>query len=839
MAELADLLKAAWRSRFGSPIRITGGVPPYQPQRKDQGVNTLLQDFWNAWRRLLREPRAAVGSVLLLALAIGVTSAMFAVIDAFIVRPAPFRDPGTLAKLDVMVGAEYGRVDLATIRAWRNSGVFESVQGVGMNAVGEFDGATGPVIRSGARITPGTFAMLGVSPMLGREFVIGEGREGNDRYVILSEPAWRELFNADPAIVGKTVEISKESIVVVGVMPPGLRFPHRGNGIWRPLDLDAPSARAARGQVLAFARRKATIPADETARLASDAIAPLSPKPSTTKLRPAAAGLLDDYSRESLLALVAGVGLVFLVLCANVANLILARTTARRREFGVCSALGASRGRLLRQVLLENTAIGVCATVLGLGLAYALVAIGQSALPEDLLWRTLNPLDLDLRAVLATSAAGMVAVLLAGLPAAWLGTRGDVIETVRLASRGGTDTPGSRRATQALLVVEVAMAVALLASAGLQVRSFVNLTSADRGLDADNVLIAKMTLPPAQFADRASQSVTSSLIQERLGALPGVDKVTLASNLPPNTGDLHFSFDVQTTLPGAAPVRINMMHSYSVAPAFFDVFGIQIKQGRGFEVTDDAGAAVLSENLAHALFGDVSPVGQTFSFGKTTYHVVGIATEIRNSLTDPREDYPEFYSPWYRAAAPGAAASAPVSSSVTVGLHCADPCASVESVRQAIASISAGIVVRSIEPLSKDFLEQLSWPRVAAAVATSFAGLALFATAAGLYGVLAYVVSRRRREFGIRAALGAAPRALRRSVLADGMRVSVAGVALGVAAGWGLSRWLASVQFGVSFFDPLTWLVVISAVLVIALLSSWRPATDAMRVDPSEMLREP
>ncbi|MEO6223528.1 MAG: FtsX-like permease family protein, partial [Vicinamibacterales bacterium] len=272
---------------------------------------------------------------------------------------------------------------------------------------------------------------------------------------------------------------------------------------------------------------------------------------------------------------------------------------------------------------------------------------------------------------------------------------------------------------------------------------------------------------------------------------------------------------------------------------FFDVFGIQLKQGRGFEATDDAGAAVLSENLAHALFGDQSPVGQSFSFGKATYHVVGVAAEIRNSLTDPREDYPEFYSPWYRSAEPGTTASAPVTSSVTVGLHCSDPCASTESVRQAIASVSAAIVVKSIEPLSKDFLAQLSRPRVAAAVAASFAGLALFATAAGLYGVLAYVVSRRKREFGIRAALGAAPAALRRSVLADGIRVSIAGVALGVAAGWGLSRWLASVQFGVTFFDPITWSVVVGAVFVITLLSAWRPATDAMRVDPSEMLREP
>jgi putative ABC transport system permease protein len=839
ISELVDLLKAEWRSRFGSPFPITGGVAPRVPNEPRPTMRAFLDDVRSSWRKLIRQPRAVTGTILLLALAIGVTSAMFAVVDAFLVRPAPFKSPDTLAQLWIKNTNGSSRISFATARAWRDSGVFEAVHPVVINAMGEFRGASGVETRSGARIPPGLFATLGIAPLMGREFVAGEGREGNEGVVILSSPAWRELFDADPMIVGKTVEISKKPIVVVGVMPDGFRFPHRGNGIWWPLDPDAPSVAAGKSQLLVFARRRASMPVVEAERLASPVVASLLGSTASTQVRPMGAGLMDDYSRESIRALGVGVGLVFLLLCANVTNLIMARTTARRQEFGVCSALGASRARLLRQVFLENVAMGVCATALGLGLAYALVTIAQNTLPEELLWRTLNPLDLDLRTVAATSGAGMIAVLLAGLPSAWFGTRADANETLQQSSRGGTDTPASRRLSRLLLVVEVAMAVALLASAGLQVRSFVNLTTADRGLDSDRVLIAKFSLPETTVPDPASQAVMATRVEDQLRALPGIEGVTRASNIPPDTGSIHFAFDVQTTASGASPVRVETMRSYYVAPKFFEIFGIALLQGRGFEPNDDERAAVLSETLARKLFGEGSAVGQSFTFARQTYHVVGVAREIRNSLTDPRQDAPEFYSPWYRVRAPGAAATAPVSGTLTFGLRCADPCASHESIRGAVEQVSAAMKTTSIYPLSRDFMEQLSRPRVAAVIATLFAGLALFATAAGLYGVLAYVVSRRRREFGIRAALGAEPSALRLTVIADGLRVTTVGVLVGVAAGWTLSRWLASVQFGVTFFDPATWFAVVVIVALIALIAAWRPATSAMRVDPSEMLREP
>jgi putative ABC transport system permease protein len=825
-AESTNLLVTAVRARLGRRALITGGHPPPTPRKAGSPVRAVIDDVMSGWRRMVRQPRAALGVIALLTLAVGVASAMFTVVDAFLVRTAPFRDPGSLARISI-AGTGGTRTELAAARAWRDSGVFESVIPAIMNATVEFDGPTGPAFQTGARVTPGTFAQLGVAPLLGREFVQGEGLEGNEDYILLSEEVWRARFGADPAIVGKPIIVSKQPRIVVGIMPSGLRFPLRG-GIWLPFDLDRPSTDAARNQSLIFVRRQPGMSAAEADRLATEVVQKQLAGTGTVTSR-AAGSTLDDYSRASIVSLSIGVALVFVLLCANVSNLILARTAARRQEFGVCSALGASRFRMMRQVLFENAALGVVASVLGLALAYGLIALANTTLPEDILWRTLNPLDVDIRAVAATSVIGVLAVMLAGLPAAWLGTRVGVNESIG-ASRGGTDSPGGRRLTRGLLVVEVAMAVAVLASAGLHVRSFVNLVNADRGLDTDRVLVATATLPTG--ATGASGAVLASDAEARVAALPGVERVTRTPHVPPDHGSLFFGLQFQTDIPESPTVTSTLLRSYDVPAGFFETFGIRIVDGRGFDATDDEHTLVISEQLAQQLYGDQSAAGRTLTLWKRPYRVVGVATEIRNSITEPREDHPEFYMRW----------SAPVGTVATrevrIGIRCAQPCASHESIRQAISSVGAGVEVTALRELSDDFLEQLARPKMAAVVAAAFSGLALLATAAGLYGVLAYAVSRRRREFGIRAALGAHPSQLRRLVLRDGVVVTSIGLIVGLGAGWGLARWLESVRYGVTFLDPLTWGTVTLTVLVVAVVASWIPARTAMRVDPAEMLRE-
>src|SRR6185436_2746876 len=293
IAELFDLIRAALRARTGRVLPITGGVTPYDPKDPRPAMRPFLDDVRNSWRKLIRQPRAVTGTILLLALAIGVTSAMFAVVDAFLVRPAPFRDPDTLAQLWIKQKTRSGRVEFTTARAWRDSGVFEAVHPVVINAMGEFRGASGNETRSGARVPPGLFATLGIAPLMGREFVAGEGREGNEGFVILSSPAWHELYASDPAIVGKTVEINQKPVVVVGVMPDGFRFPHRGNGIWWPLDPAAPSVGASKSQVLIFARRRASMPVAEAERMATSVVASLLGATATAQVQPSGAGMID------------------------------------------------------------------------------------------------------------------------------------------------------------------------------------------------------------------------------------------------------------------------------------------------------------------------------------------------------------------------------------------------------------------------------------------------------------------------------------------------------------------------------------------------------------------
>jgi hypothetical protein len=297
-------------------------------------------------------------------------------------------------------------------------------------------------------------------------------------------------------------------------------------------------------------------------------------------------------------------------------------------------------------------------------------------------------------------------------------------------------------------------------------------------------------------------------------------------------GSLYFGAQFQTDIAGSTPFTTSLLRSYDVPEGFFETFGIRIVDGRGFEASDDALTLVLSEQLARQLYGDQSPVGRIVTAWKRPYRVVGVATEIRNSITEPREDHPEFYMRW------SGPDSDTASRSVTIGIRCAEPCASQSSIRDAITAVSAGIEVNSLRELSDDFLEQLARPRMAAVVAAAFSGLALLATAAGLYGVLAYAVSRRRREFGIRAALGALPSDIRGLVLRDGVAVTTIGLAVGLGAGWGLARWLESVRYGVTFLDPLTWSVVTLTIFIVAVAASWVPARTATRVDPADMLRE-
>jgi predicted permease len=799
-----------------------GGI--VQAKEMVREVRTLsLESVWLDVRHALRTLAAHRGFTLaaagMLALAIGITTAMFTIVDSLILRPVPFRDPGQLAH--VWMGTDHGGrvlVAPAVVRAWRESPAFEAVESA-MSGTALLEAGDIVVTRGIATVTPGVFDMLGVRPIRGRLFDTREGRSGQADRVLVSETVWRTLYAADPALVGRSVTVDGEPLTVVGILPADFRFPSSATVLWRPTDLDRPGQMAQ-----AFVRFAHGVPREDALRLATDAARAADAK--NTELRPwvsTLAGLEDPYSTRAMPLLAGGVVLVFLVLCANVCSLLLARVTVRRREFSMRAALGASRWRLLRQALVESGVLGALGVIVGAGVAWQLVSIARALLPGPLLTQTLNPLNLDERALAVSSVAGLVATVAAGLLPAWLGTRVDAGDSLRVVDRGGTETRGARTLARGLLVVEVALACTLLVGATLLMRSFVNLAGADRGLDTSGVTTLWLNVTAA--SDAAVREVIVRSLEDELRQLPGVQQVAWSYGVPPG-GGVTFSGDWTSDLLGAPAVNMTVT-LYVVSPEFFSLYGVPIIRGRSFSGYDPATSVIVSERLAQALWPDVDPIGRTFRFEGNEAHVVGLAREIHYPSIDARLDGPEFYRPYT------AIASTPM-----ISLRCAPACPDGAVIRHRLASTHPTVAVQDAGPVERRYEAQLARPRATAALAVVFAAIAVVAAAGGLFSVLSYAVSRRRREFGIRTALGASQRQIRRVVLREGLIVATSGLAIGSLFAAALARALASLQYGVSPGDPLSWSIVLGLIAVTTVAASWGPARAAGRLDPLVLLRE-
>lgn len=790
----------------------------------------LIDDLRHAVRRLRSRPAMMLAAAAMLGLGIGLTTAMFTVVDALIVRPVPFKDPDRLARV-VMWTRNGGRnaVSPAVLEAWRRSPVFEAAEGATRGA-SIVETGTGPVVRASARVSPRLFEMLGARPVKGRAFDAGEGRAGSDDRVLLSEDLWRSAFGADPDLVGRRVTIDGASTLVVGLMPRDFRFPEWNTVVWRPIDFAAPPPALAGEFPEAFVRLASGIPRADAMRVATDlarsADAGLTPQMRATPN--ALAGMtIDPYYQRALPVLAGAVGLVFLVLCANVCSLLLARLTARQREFRMCAALGASRARLMKQASIEHGLLGLAGAAVGVGLAWTLVALTRAFLPEAFLLRTLNPVDLDVRALLVAASAGFLATLVAGVVPAWMGTRPDPSSSLARTDRATTESRGARALTRSLLISEVALACTLLAGAALLVRSFVKLASVDRGLQTDGVLTAWVALPAKTFPAGPARVAITSALESTVRVLPGVERVALTSGLPPGGGGSHYYDDWIADGQGGRPQTLAVA-SYSVGPDFFELYGIPILRGRRFQSGDGPDRAIVGERLAARLWPGANPVGGRFHFGKQSYEVVGMAREINLPSLETRRDLPEFYTPF----------TSGVSSYVFMNIRCQARCPDEAVVRRQILATVPGANIVTLASLTEAYREELARPRASAALAGTFAVIALVAAAGGLFSVLSYAVGRRRREFGIRTALGASPRQIRGLVVRDAVTVAAIGVAIGVAAASALARVMASLEYGVTGFDPLSWSVVFTVLAATTLLASWRPARSASRVDPISLLRE-
>ncbi len=806
-------------------LRDFGGVA--QARESVRNVRTLrIESLWRdvryASRTLIAHPGFTATAGVMLALGIGLATAMFTIVDSLILRPVPFRDAPQLAHL--WMGDDHGgrtTVAPAVLEAWRASPAFESAESAQPETAVVQAGDT-LVARGIATVTPGVFDLLGgIRPIRGRLFEPAEGRPGQSDRVLLSETLWRTIYHANPMLVGQEMTINGERMTVVGILPAAFRFPSADTVLWRPTDLSGADERAT-----AYVRFSRAVPREDALRLATDAARTADPL--NAGLRPwlfPLAGLQDTYSTRALPLLAGCVVPVFLILCANVCNLLLARLASRRQEFSLRAALGASRGRLMRHATIESLVLGALGLAGGVALAWAIVSVARILIPASVLLESLNPLDVDGRALAATSVAGLIAVVSAGVLPAWLGTRVDSDDTFRVGAGARTESRGSRRLTRGLLVFEVALACTLLVAAMLLTRSFLNLAHAGRGLDTTGVTTLWLSLDRPGAPEPDARAALARAIEDELRTLPGVQQVAWSYGVPPNGGMIS-SGDWIPDLPGVPPLH-RTVSRYVVSPEFFSLYQIPIIRGRAFVRSDGFNDVIVSERLAGALWPDVDPVGRTFRSQDERFHVIGIAREIHFPSMDATRDRPQFYQPYNT-----------IPNTAMVSLRCASTCPDAAVVRYRLASTLAAVQVHSARPLDDVYDRELARPRAAAAVLVTFAAIALSACAGGLFSVLSYGVSRRRREFGIRTALGASPAEIRRVVLGDAVLVATMGLAIGTVAAAMLARALASLQYGVRPDDPLSWSAVLGLILLTAVLASWAPARSAGRVDPALLLRE-
>ena len=778
----------------------------------------FLGDLRHAWRRMTSRPAAALLCAALLAIGIGISTAMFSVVDSLLLRPAPFRDP------DRLVQQTYSSGRRALTRAWQAAGVLEAVE----SSAQERTIALGPDIAVPGRtesVTPGLFALLGVSPIRGRTFHAEEARGGKPDRVIISETLWRSAFGADPAILGRAIPLDGSAAVVVGVMPADFRFPDPRTLVWTPLDpaYDGPI-------VTMYGRMRAGVgPTELSARL-TDAYREAGLKRTVQPRKVGDLGELAPFTRQAVSLLLAAALLVFLVLCANVASLLLARLSDRRRELAMCAALGASRVQLIRQSAIEHALIAVTGAAGGAGLGWMLTSI----IPSIFLGRTLNIIDIDARALAMASALGGIAVLVAGLLPAW---RGTTIRVASLTSRTFTGAMTTKIARM-LLASQIAVALMLMIGSALLVRSFINILDADRGLNAAGVMRLLVLYPnsrtdafgkglPAFPKDTPeARRLRTAAVAEQLAGWPEIAAFAFSnSTLPqaetPDPVAIHPEGGTAVELP---------IEAYGVSPTFFDLFDIPMLRGRAFRSGGGPTEVVLSQRLASALWPNVDPIGRSFVLGprQRSYLVVGVSGEVTVPALGQAGDFGELYHPF----------EPEIASIVRVSVRCRGDCPAREAFAARIQTVHPAIDVRTQGSVEDTFLTQQELPRAIAQVASVFAIVAVLTAAGGLFSVLTYAVGRRRREFGIRTALGASPRQMRWLVFRDGLGVVAAGAAIGAIGGWMSARALTSLQYGVTPTDPTTWIVVLGTIAITSLIAAWRPARQAMRIDPVRLLRE-
>ena len=805
-------------------------------------MDTLLQDVRYAFRRLAKNPGFAAVVALTLGLGIGANSAIFSVVNGVIFRSLPYPEPERLVRL-FQVPEQGGLATFtpmnfldvqAGTRAFSASAAFTNA---GFTLTGDGE----PERLEGVTASASFFDVLAVRPERGRVFLPDENQPGKTRVAVISHGLWTRRFGGDASIIDRTIILNGEPHTVIGVMPEGFSYPARRD-IWTPLEYDTQFTQQSRGAwylgVIARLRPGATEEqaASEVAAVGSRLEQEF---PETNLHVKMTAVSLHSYMtgdiRPKLLIILAAVGFVLLIACANVANLLLARAAARESEIAVRSALGAGRGRIIRQLLTESVVLALAGGALGLALAFVgtryLISLQPAGIPR------LEGVTVDGTVVAFTALVAILTGVIFGLIPATQATRGDLVSSLK---EGGKSALGGRRAgrlREGLVIAEIALAVVLLAGAGLLMRSFIRLQAVDPGFRAEDVLTFRLALPGATYPTPPQRAAFYEQALERVRSIPGVRTAGAIHVLPLSGGSFIFTFEVSGR-PPARPGEEPAMQTRVVTPDFFETMGIRLMRGRGFAGTDDWNSpqvVLINEAAVRKFFPSEDPIGRRITLGwgrgpnvpPNGGEVVGIVGNVKHFGLDQVEE-PEIYIPHGQQ---------PVGGMTFVVRTAVPPVTIAEAVRREVRALDPSLPVVSVQPLADVVARSISQPRFYMLLLAIFASVALALASIGIFGVVSYAVAQRTREMGIRIALGASRERVLRMVLGNAMRLAIIGVVVGLAATFALSRALATLLFDLSPTDPLTFAVVGMGLTAVALLASWLPAARATRVDPVVALR--
>ena len=799
-------------------------------------VGTLLQDIRYALRALRKSPGFTIIAVLTLALGIGANTALFSVVDAVLLRPLPFKNASRLVwAWGNCPLCEHGAVspsDFLDYRAQNQSFEHSGARSVG-DSLFNLTGTDKPVQINGSMITAGYFDALGIQPRYGRVFTVADEKTSDPEVVILSHHLWQDRFGANPNVIGQSIALDGKTRTIVGVLASDMSVLTQAD-LWFPAPFENPGMQSRRSHFLrpiGLLKSGVTI---SQAQAEFDTIAariaaqfPETNKGWSQKLEPLHSVIVGNV-RPAFLVLIGSVALVLLIACANIASLILARNTVRRREIAIRTALGAGRFRLVRQLLTESLILALLGGVAGIFVATAGVELLKQLGPQSL--PRLDEANVNAVVLAFTFLIAIFTGLLFGLGPALKASRRDLTQSLKEGGNSG-DSRAKHRAHNSLIVAEVALSLVVLIASGLLLNSFWRLMRAPLGFDPANVLTTEVSLLSPRYDDPQRRESFFRELQERIQSAPGAATAGFISELP-LSGEGNDTFFTITEHPPANP-NDNADEDFRVIDGdYFGAMHIPLLAGRTFErqdVSEDRQVIVVNEPFAQKYFPHESAIGKHLKLfeGKpqfATREIVGIVGGNKSfALQEPLR--PEMFI-----------SGSHMRMSVVVR-GAGDPAMLAAAVRQALRKIDSDQATSTFRTMSDVISSSAANDRFNTLLLGAFAAIALLLTAAGIFGVLSYLVTQRTREIGLRMALGAQPTDVLRVIVGHGLRLVLLGLCIGVAGAFVVTRWMSSVLFGVTPTDPLTFTVVAFVLCTVALLASYIPARRAMRVDPIVALR--